>query len=211
MNDKAKGRALMSVGEIIYSHAVGIDSDNSALRGLQEHRKRLAELRATLRHQAAREIRINLRRDIRRKLTAKLQMVKREQLNRLLAGHFERGKQTLEMQLPDGPSADRHAWAAAAGEHGREVYRDDDNVDAQRQRLARLQLAQTAMAQGWQPLVVKFHDFLNAVASAKACKQPGSDGVVPSVGHLFCGCTCCFWCAWEAGRLGDLRLGVRWC
>ena len=49
-------------------------------------------------------------------------MVKGEQLNRLLAGYFDRGKQTLEMQLPDGPSSDRHAWAAAAGEHGREVY-----------------------------------------------------------------------------------------
>ena len=33
----------------------------------------------------------------------------------------------LEMQLPDGPSSDRHAWASPAGEHGREVYRDDDN------------------------------------------------------------------------------------
>ena len=84
------------------------------------------------------------------------------------------------MQPPDGPSADRHAWAAAAGEHGREVYRDDDNdVDAQRQRLARLQLlAQREMAQGWQPPVVKSHDLLNALAGGKACKQPGSDGVV---------------------------------
>ena len=65
----------MSVEEIICSHTVGIDSDNSATRqwsGLQEHRKRLAELRATLR-QAARDIRINL---IRRELTAKLRMVK---------------------------------------------------------------------------------------------------------------------------------------
>ena len=45
---------------------------------------------------------------------------------------FDREKQTLEMQLPDGPSSDRHAWAAAVGEHGREVYRDDDNnVDIQ--------------------------------------------------------------------------------
>ena len=31
------------------------------------------------------------------------------------------------MQLPDGLSSDGHAWAAAAGEHGREVYCDDDN------------------------------------------------------------------------------------
>ena len=59
-------------------------------------------------------------------------MVKGEQLNRLLVGYFDRGKQTLEMQLPDGPSSYRHAWAAAAGEHGREVYRDDhNNVDFQ--------------------------------------------------------------------------------
>ena len=163
----------MSVEDIIYSHTVGIDSDNSAPRqwsGLQEHRKGLAELRATLRQEA----------DIRRELTAKLRKVKGKQVNRLLDGYFERGKHTLEMQLPNGPSADRHAWAAAAGEHGREVYLDDDNhVDAQRQRLARLQLlAQREMAQGWQLPVVKFHDFLNALAGAKACKQLGSDGVV---------------------------------
>ena len=51
----------MSIEEIIYSHADGIDSDNSAIRqwsGLQEHRKRLAELRTTLRQEAARDIRI---------------------------------------------------------------------------------------------------------------------------------------------------------
>ena len=84
----------MSVEENIYSHAVGIDSDNSAIQqrsGLQEHRKRLAELRATLR-QAARDIRISLRRDMRRELTAKLRMVKGEQLNRLLAGYIDRNK-----------------------------------------------------------------------------------------------------------------------
>ena len=183
MNEEARGKALVSVEEIIYSHAVGTDSDNSAIRqwsGLQEHRKRLAELRATLRQEAARDIRISLRRDIRRELNAKLRMVKGEQLNRLLAGYFDRVKQTLEMQLPDGPSSDRHAWAAAAGEHGREVYRDDDNnVDIQQQRLVRLQhLAQREIEAGWQPPVVKFHDFLNALASAKMCKQPGSDGVV---------------------------------
>ena len=154
MNGEAKGRAFTSVEEIIYSDAVGIVSDNSALRqwsGLQNHRERLAELRATLRQEVAREIRIHLRRDIRRELTAKLRMVKGEQLDRLLAGYIEGGKQTLEMQLQDIPSADRHAWAAAAGEYGREVYRDDDNdVDAQLQRLTRLQLlAQREMAQGW--------------------------------------------------------------
>ena len=66
------------------------------------------------------------------------------------------------------------------GEHGREVYRDDDN--AQRQRLTRLQLlAQREMAQGWQPPVVKFHDFLHALAGGKACTQPGLDGVVAEI------------------------------
>ena len=92
--------ARTSVEEISHSHTVGIDSDNSALRqwsGLQEHRKRLAELRATLKQEAARDIRINMRRDIRRELTAKLRMVKGEQLNSLLAGYLERGEQTLEM------------------------------------------------------------------------------------------------------------------
>ena len=183
MNEETRGKALVSVEEIIYSHAVGIDSDNCAIRqwsGLQEHRKRLADLRTTLRQEAARDIRISLRRDIRRELNAKLRIVKGEQLNRLLAGYFDRGKQTLEMQLPDGPSSDRHAWAAAAGEHGREVYRDDNNnVDIQKQRLVRLQhLAQREIEAGLQPPAVKFHDFLNALASAKMGKQPGSDSVV---------------------------------
>ena len=84
------------------------------------------------------------------------------------------------MQLPDGPSSDRHVWAVAACEHGREVYRDDDNnVDIQQQRLIRLQhLAQREIDAGWQPSVVKLHDFFNALSSAKMCKQLGSDGVV---------------------------------
>ena len=89
MNEEARGKALVSVEEIICSHAFGTDSDNSAFRqwsGLQEHRERFAELRATLRRDAPRNIRISLRRDIRRELNAKLRMVKGEQLNRLLAG-----------------------------------------------------------------------------------------------------------------------------
>ena len=48
MNEEARGKALLSVEEIIYSHAVGTDSDNSAFRQWsrpQEHRKRLAEFR----------------------------------------------------------------------------------------------------------------------------------------------------------------------
>ena len=83
--------------------------------------------------------------------------------------------------------SDRHAWAAAAGERGRKVHRDDDNdVDAQLQRVTRLQLlAQREMAQGWQPPVVKFHDFLNALSGAKAYKQPGSDCVEVEMVHAF--------------------------
>ena len=55
------------------------------------------------------------------------------------------------------------------GEHGREVYRDDNNnVDVQMQRLVGLQhLAQREIEAGWEPPAVKFHDFLNALASAK--------------------------------------------
>ena len=217
MNEEARGKALMSVEGIIYSYAVGTDSDNSGIRqrsGLQEHRKRFAELRALLRQEAAREIRISLRRDIRRELNANLRMVKGEQLNKHLAGYFDRGKQTLEMHLPDGSSSDRQAWAAAAGKHGREAHRDDNNnVDIQQQRLVRLQhLAQREINAGWQPPVVKFHDILSALASAKICKKSGSDGVVVEMaGQLFCGCISCSWYAWVAGKLRDLMLGVKWC
>ena len=93
MNEEAKIEALVSVEEIILSHAVGIDSDNTAIRQwsvLQEHKKRLAELRATLRQEAARDIRISLRRETRRKLNAKLRMIKGE-LNILIDGYFDRG------------------------------------------------------------------------------------------------------------------------
>ena len=65
MNDEAKGKALLSVEEINYSHAAEVDSDNTAKRqwsGLQEHRKRLADLRNTLRPEAARDIRTSIRR-----------------------------------------------------------------------------------------------------------------------------------------------------
>ena len=85
MDDEVKHKALVSVEEIIHSHAVGIHSDNSTIgewSGLQEHRKRLAKLRSTLRQEAARDIRVNLRRDTRRELIAKLRMVRGEQLNR---------------------------------------------------------------------------------------------------------------------------------
>ena len=44
MNEEARGKALVAVEEIIYSHAVGIDSDNCARRqwsGLQEHKNDL--------------------------------------------------------------------------------------------------------------------------------------------------------------------------
>ena len=67
--------------------------------------------------------------------------MKGQLLDRLLAGYVESGKQNLEMQVPDGLAGDRHAWAVAAGAHGREVYRDDDNdTDAQLQRVSILTL-----------------------------------------------------------------------
>ena len=58
--------------------------------------------------------------------------------------------------------SDKHAWAAAAaGEHGREVYRDDN---IQMQRFVRLQhLARREIEAGWQPPALKLHDFLNAL------------------------------------------------
>ena len=165
--------------ELTYSHAVGIDSDNDALRqwsALQGHRSRLAGLRFDLRLKTG-EARKDLRRKIRRELTAKRRTVKGSQLDRLLSENFERGKETLEMQLPDGPSDDGQKAAAI---HGKEVYRDDENdYSTQLQRLIRVQrLAQREMSRGWLPPAVKFHDFLNAMAGAKANKQPGSDGVV---------------------------------
>ena len=44
-------------------------------------------------------------------------------------------------------------------------------MDIQMQSLVRLQhLAQREIEAGWQPLAVKFHDFLNALASAKKSK-----------------------------------------
>ena len=122
----------------------------------------------------------------------------------------------LEMQLPDGHSADRHEWAAAAGEHGREVDRDDNNnVDIQLQRLVRLQhLAQREIVEGWQPPAVNFttcsmpwqvlkwaNNLDLMVWSLKWC--------VLSAGQLSCGCISCSWYVWEVGRLRDLMLGVR--
>ena len=221
LQGEARGKALTIVEELIYSHAVGIGSDNAALRQwieLQNHRARLAELRSTLRQEDVREVRKDLRRDMRRELTAKLRMVKGQQLDRLLAGYLERGKETLMMQLPDGPSGDTHAWAAAAGAHGREVCRDDDNdTDARLQRLERhQQMAQREMARGWQPPAVKLHDSLNAIASAKACKQPGVDGVVVEMVRSLSWPTL-FWLyllfLGAIGELGDrdLRLGEKLC
>ena len=58
------------------------------------------------------------------------------------------------MQLPEGPSDDRHAWAEAVGVHGEEVYRDDVNDYDTQLQLARLQqMAQREMARGWLPLL----------------------------------------------------------
>ena len=125
MNNKVRGKALLLVEEIISSHAVSIDSDNMAIRqwnNLQDHRKRLDDLRNMLRQETAREVRKELRRDIRKEVAANVRMLKEEQLDRLVYGYFDRGKQSFEMQLEDGLSTNRHAWAAAAYEYGREKY-----------------------------------------------------------------------------------------
>ena len=177
MNDMARGKALLLVEEIIYSHAIEADSKNVAIRqwnNLQEHRKRLDDLRNMLRQETAREIRKEIRRDIRKEVAAKVRTMKGKQLDKLISGYFDRGKQSFEMQLQDGPSTNKHEWATAAYDYGREKYRDDENDEvAQQERLIRLQLlAQREIEAGWQPPVVKFHDFLNALAGAKNCKQP---------------------------------------
>ena len=65
MNDEARCKALLLVEEIIYSHSVVTDSDNTAIRqwsGLQEHRKRLADLRNPLRQDTSRDIHKGIRR-----------------------------------------------------------------------------------------------------------------------------------------------------
>ena len=141
-------------------------------------------------------------------------MDKVEQLDRLVDGYFERGKQTLEMQLPDGPSFERDAWAAAEGDHGREVYRDDNNnVEVQMQRLVDLQqLAQREIEAGWQPPAVKFHDFLLPWQVLKMGKQPGSDGVVMEVVRALSWSTILWLYLLFLVRLGGWEmLGVRSC
>ena len=40
------------------------------------------------------------------------------------------------------------------------------------------------MSRGWLPPAVEFCDFLDAIASAKACKQPGIDGVVAEMARV---------------------------
>ena len=113
MDNKARGKALLLVEEIIHSHAVGVDSDNMAIRqwnNLQDHRKRLDDLRNTLRQETAREVRKEIRRDIRKEVAAKARMLKGEQLDKLISGYFDPGKQSFEMQLEDGPSTNRQAW-----------------------------------------------------------------------------------------------------
>ena len=116
---RRESKALLLVEEIIYSHAVGVDSDNMAMRqwnNLQDHRKRLDDLRNMLRQETAREVRKEIRRDIRKEVAAKVRMLKGGQLDRLVSGCFDRGKQSFEMQLEDGLSTNRQAWAAAAYE-----------------------------------------------------------------------------------------------
>ena len=143
MDNKARGKALLLVEEIIYSHAIEADLNNVTIRqwnDLQEHRKRLDDLRNMLRQETARMIRKEIRRDIRKEVAAKIRMMKGEQLDKLITGYFDRGKQSFEMQLQDGPSTNKHAWATAAYEYGREKYRDDGNDEvAQQERLIRFQ------------------------------------------------------------------------
>ena len=94
MNDRARGKALVLVEEIIYSHAIDADSNNVATRqwnNLQEHRKRLDDLRNMLRQEIAREIRKEIRRDIRKEVAAKVRTMKGEQLDKLISGYFDRG------------------------------------------------------------------------------------------------------------------------
>ena len=140
----------------------------------------LPELRATLRQEAARDIRISLRRDICREQTAKMRMVKGEQLNRLLAGYFDQEKQTLEMQLRMALlRMDMRGLLLRVNMAVRfiatmtKMWIFNSNVWS-----AFNIWHSVRMRPGWQPPVVKFHDFLNALASAEMCKQPGSDDVV---------------------------------
>ena len=75
MNDKARGKALLLVEEIIYSHSVEVDSDNTTIRqwsGLQKHRKRRQYLRNMLRQETAHEIRTEIRHEIRKEVWAKV-------------------------------------------------------------------------------------------------------------------------------------------
>ena len=61
----SKGRALTMVEELIYSRAVGIDSDNAGIRQWSEqpgHRAKLTELRLALRQKTG-EVRKELRRE----------------------------------------------------------------------------------------------------------------------------------------------------
>ena len=143
MDNEARGKALLMVEEVIFSHSVEAYSNNAAIRqwnNLQEHGERLEDLRKLLRQEAAGEIRKEIRRDIRRKVAAKARLLKGEQLDKLISGYFDRGKQSSEMQLQKGPSTSRHDWATAAYDYGREKYCDAENDEtAQRERLIRLQ------------------------------------------------------------------------
>ena len=86
-------------------------------------------------------------------------------------------------------------------------------MDVQRQRLVRFQhLAQREIEAGWQPLAVKFYDFLNALASLQCANNLdlmvwSLKWYVLSAGQLSCGCISCSWYVWEVGRqrLDDWR------
>ena len=88
---------------------------------MQEHRERLEDLRKLLKQAAIGEIHQEIKRDIRREVPAKVRLLKGEQLDKLISGYFDRGKQSFEMQSQNGPSTSRHDWATAAYDFGREL------------------------------------------------------------------------------------------
>ena len=95
MDEETRSKRLVSLEEIIYTHAVGIDSDNCAIRqwsGLRKTQEMPCRSQEHTEKKAARDIRISLRRDIRLELNAKVRMDKGEQLKKLLAVSFDRGK-----------------------------------------------------------------------------------------------------------------------
>ena len=124
------------------------------------------------------------------------------QVDRLLAGYFEHGKETLVMRIPDGPSADSRAQAAAAGAWSGGLPRWWQwHLNSTSTSGPSSAIGTKWSAGDWHPLMGKFHDFLTAMTSAEACKQLGVDGVVvEEVRALSWPTILWLWCEWEAGR-----------